>query len=85
MKKQSVKQKKEGEKGDRHNEVMVKILETNEIFTDQMGRFPIKSSSGAQYIFLMYHTDSNAIFVCPMRNKTASEIIKAFNSTFEPP
>ena len=62
---------------------MVKILETKDIFTDQMGRFPIKSSSGVQYIFLMYHTDSNAIIVRPMRNKTASELVKAFNSAFE--
>jgi hypothetical protein len=69
MKKQSVKQKKVGEKDDRHNEVMVKILETNEIFTDQMGRFPIKSSSGAQYLFLMYHTDSNAILVRTMATR----------------
>jgi hypothetical protein len=83
MKRQSVKQKEERENNDRHNEVMVKVLETKEIFTDQMGRFPIKSSSGVQYIFLMYHTDSNAILVRPMRNKTASEIIKAFNSAFE--
>ena len=72
MKKQSVKQRDIGQKNDRHNEVMVKILETKEIFTDKMGRFPIKLSSGAQYLFLMYHTNSNVILVRTMRNKMES-------------
>ena len=35
------------------------IPTTGKIFTDQTGRFPIPSSTGNQYVFVLYDYDSN--------------------------
>ena len=56
---------------------------TNQISTDQTGRFPILSNKGNQYIMLMYDYDSNDILVHPMKNRTATEIINAFTFLYE--
>eukprot|EP00804_Cyclotella_cryptica_P025029 CCRYP_015949-RA/>CCRYP_015949-RA protein AED:0.34 eAED:0.26 QI:0/0/0/0.75/1/1/4/0/538 len=39
------------------------------LYTDDMGRFPIRSRSGNQYIMLAYHCDSNAILVEPFQSR----------------
>jgi hypothetical protein len=36
-------------------------LNTGQIFTDQTGRFPIPSSKGSNYLFVLYDYDSNII------------------------
>jgi len=51
---------------------------TGAIFTDQTGRLPIPSSLGMQYIFVMYAHDPNYIHLEPMKNRTAGEILAAF-------
>ena len=38
---------------------------------DLTGRFPYKSSSGNEYIYVMYDYDSNAIFDIPIKNLQA--------------
>ena len=38
------------------------------IFTDQTGKFPVKSYRGYQYVMLLYDSQSNAILVEPMRD-----------------
>eukprot|EP00804_Cyclotella_cryptica_P016130 CCRYP_004246-RA/>CCRYP_004246-RA protein AED:0.35 eAED:0.35 QI:0/0/0/0.75/1/1/4/0/1339 len=41
----------------------------SKLYTDDMGRFPIRSRSGNQYIMLAYHCDSNAILVEPFQSR----------------
>ncbi len=48
------------------------------IYTDQPGRFPKKSSRGNQYIMVLTEIDSNAILIKPMKNRTAGEMIRAY-------
>ncbi len=48
------------------------------VYTDQPGRFPKKSSSGNQYIMVLNEVDSDAILVEPMKNRTAGEMIRAY-------
>jgi hypothetical protein len=48
------------------------------IYTNQPGRFPKKSSKGNQYIMVLTHIDSNAIFTEAMKNCTAGEMICAY-------
>ena len=48
------------------------------IYTDQPGRFPKKSSRGNQYIMVLTEVDSDAILVEPMKNRTAGEMIRAY-------
>ena len=45
------------------------IPTTGKIFTDQTGRFPIPSSTGNQYVFLLYDYDSNYIHAIAIKNR----------------
>ena len=51
---------------------------TLKIYTDQPGQFPKKSSHGNQYIMVLAEVDSNAILVEPMKNRTAGEMVRAY-------
>ncbi len=51
------------------HELHVYIEPVSKLYTDDMGRFPIRSRSGNQYIMLAYHSDSNAILVEPFQSR----------------
>ena len=51
---------------------------TGQIHTDQTGRFIVASSTGNNYILVLYDYDSNSILVEPMRSRTGPCILKAF-------
>ena len=53
---------------------------TGNSFSNLTGRFPIQSNRGANYIFVLYDYDSNAIIVRPLRNCSAQEIQCVFTS-----
>ena len=53
---------------------------TGRTYSDLTGRFPIQSNRGANFILVVYKYDSNAIIVRPLRNRTASEIKRVFQS-----
>jgi hypothetical protein len=48
------------------------------IYTDQPGQFPKKSSRSNQNIMVLTEIDSNAILIKPLKNRTAGEMIKAY-------
>ncbi len=48
------------------------------MYTDQAGKIPKKSSRGHQYIMVLIKMDSNAILVAAMKNRSAGEIICAY-------
>ncbi len=63
--------------------IFFKILDmedeaTQKIWTDQSGRFPKKSMKGSQYMMVLTETDSNAILVEPMKNRTSGEMIRVY-------
>jgi hypothetical protein len=63
--------------------VFLRILDmedeaTLKIYTNQPGRFPKKFSCGNQYIMVLAEVDSNAILVEPMKNRTAGEMVRAY-------
>ncbi len=47
-------------------------------YTDQPGQFPKKSSRGNQYIMVLAEVDSDVILVEPMKNRTAGEMVRAY-------
>ena len=49
------------------------------LYTDDMGRFPVRSRSGNQYIMLAYHCDCNTILVQPFQTKHDRHRIAAYN------
>ena len=53
---------------------------TGQIHTDQTGKFIVASSTGNNYILVLYDYDSNSILVEPMRNRTGPCILGAFQT-----
>jgi hypothetical protein len=53
-------------------------IDAGQIYIDQTGRFPVVSSKGNKYIMILYDYDSNAILAQPIKDRTAPEILKAF-------
>ena len=51
---------------------------TGQIHSDQTGRFIVASSTGNNYILVVYDYDSNSILVEPMKSRTGACILKAF-------
>jgi hypothetical protein len=50
-------------------------------YSDQTGRFPIPSSHGNHYIFVLYHHDTNSIHAVAIPNRQAASIRKAWETT----
>jgi hypothetical protein len=53
-------------------------IDAGQIYTDQTGRYPIVSSKGNKYIMVLYEYDRNAILAKPIKDRTAPELLKAF-------
>jgi hypothetical protein len=51
---------------------------TGQIYTDQTGRFISPSSTGNNYLMILYDYDSNHIFAQPMKNQQAETIVDAY-------
>jgi hypothetical protein len=58
--------------------VYAATIDAGKIYTDQTGRFPVVSSKGNKYIMILYDYDSNAILAQPIKDRTAPELLKAF-------
>jgi hypothetical protein len=53
-------------------------IDAGQIYTDQTGIFHVVSSKGKKYIMILYDYDSNAILAQPIKDRTAPELLKAF-------
>ncbi len=53
------------------------------MYSDDCGRFPIRSRSGNQYIMIAYHCDSNAILQAPFKSRSDRHRVEAYNSIME--
>jgi hypothetical protein len=53
------------------------------MYTNQIGKFPKKSSRGYQYIMVLIEIDSNAILVEATENHSAGEMIRAYQVLVE--
>eukprot|EP00804_Cyclotella_cryptica_P018671 CCRYP_007187-RB/>CCRYP_007187-RB protein AED:0.29 eAED:0.29 QI:0/-1/0/1/-1/0/1/0/524 len=61
-----------------HHNIFVKTYDTRDtVYSDQTGQFPHVSSRGYRYQMILYHTDSNSIWVEPTKNRTEGELILA--------
>jgi hypothetical protein len=58
--------------------VYAATIDAGQIYTDQTGRFPVVSSKGNTYIMTLYDYYSNAILAQPIKDRTAPELLKAF-------
>ena len=64
------------------NEVAYQLLQRSsqegKAFMDLTGKYPIKSTSGNQYVLVAYNYDSNAILAEPIPNRQARSITNAY-------
>jgi hypothetical protein len=56
------------------------VVDQGQLYTDLMGKFPVRSSKGNYYVMLCYIYDCNYIKVVTMKSRSASEWVKAYDS-----
>jgi hypothetical protein len=54
--------------------------ELDTLYTDDMGRFPIRAQNGNQYIMLAYHAGANTILVQPFQTKADHHRIPTYQA-----
>jgi hypothetical protein len=60
---------------------LVEVTEpTHKSYSDLTGRFPIHSTHGNLYVLVLYLYDANAILVEPLRNRSDSEQLRAYET-----
>ena len=60
------------------NDVYTTVIPiTGKVYSDQTGKFPVTSSKGNAYLFVLYDFDSNYIAAEPIKNRTATSILEA--------
>jgi hypothetical protein len=57
--------------------------QTGKAYSDQTGRFPITSSSGNTQLFVLYHYDSNHIFLLAIKNKSQECLHAAYTNVHD--
>jgi hypothetical protein len=58
--------------------VYAATIDAGKIYTDQTGIFTVVSSKGNTYIMVLYDYDNDAILAKPVKDRTALELLKAF-------
>jgi hypothetical protein len=64
---------------DKCNFMYAAVMETKQIYTDLIGRFPTTSLSGNKYILILYDYDSNSVLSAPMKARGDKYMIRAFD------
>ena len=61
-----------------------KVFEsTGQTFSDQTGKFPVTSTRGNAYVFVLYDYDSNTIHPVAIKNRTAESILAAYTQVHQ--
>jgi hypothetical protein len=66
--------------GTKTNLVYAVVVDQGQLYADLMGKFPVRSSKGNSYVMVCYVYDCNYIKVTPMKYRSASEWIKAYDT-----
>jgi hypothetical protein len=56
------------------------VVDQGQLYTDLLGKFPVRSSKGNSYVMVCYIYDCNYVKVVPMKSRSASEWVKAYDS-----
>jgi hypothetical protein len=59
------------------------VVDQGQIYTDLTGKFPVRSSKGNSYVMVCYIYDCNYVKVIPMKSRSASEWVKAYDSVHQ--
>jgi hypothetical protein len=66
--------------GSKTHLVYAVVVDQAQLYTDLTGKFPVRSSQGNSYIMLCYIYDCNYIKFVPMKSRSASDWVKAYES-----
>jgi hypothetical protein len=56
------------------------VVDQGQLYTDLTGKFPVLSRKGNSYVMVCYIYDCNYIKVIPMKSRSASEWVKAYDT-----
>jgi hypothetical protein len=56
------------------------LVDQGKLYTDLTGKFPVRSSKGNSYVMVCYIYDCNYVKVIPMKSRSASEWVRAYDS-----
>jgi hypothetical protein len=56
------------------------VVDQGQLYTDLTGKFPVRSSKGNSYVMVYYIYDCKYVKVVPMKSRSASEWVKAYDS-----
>jgi hypothetical protein len=59
------------------------LVDQGQPYTDLTGKFPVRSSKGNSYVMVCYVYDCNYVKVIPMKYRSASEWVKAYDTIHE--
>jgi hypothetical protein len=59
------------------------VVDQGQLYTDLTGKLPLRSSKGNSYVMVCYVYDCNYIEVIPMKSRSASEWVKAYDTIHE--
>jgi hypothetical protein len=66
--------------GTKNHLVYAVVADQAQLYTDLTGKFPVCSSKGNSYVMVCYIYDCNYIKVVPMKTRSASEWVNAYDS-----
>jgi hypothetical protein len=56
------------------------VVDQGQLYTDLTGNFPVRPSKGNSYVMICYVQDCNYVKVIPMKSRSASECVKAYDT-----
>jgi hypothetical protein len=59
------------------------VVDQGQLYTDLTGKFPVRSSKGNSYVMVCYVYDCNYVKVVPVKSRSASEWVKAYDSVHQ--
>jgi hypothetical protein len=59
------------------------VVDQGQLYTDLTGKFPVRSSKGNSYVMVCYIYDCNYVKVIPMNSRSASELVKAYDTVHQ--
>jgi hypothetical protein len=65
--------------GTKNHLVYAVLVDQGQLYTDLTGKFPVRSSKGNSYVMVCYVYDCNYVKVIPMKSRSASEWVKAYD------
>ena len=65
------------------NIIHIKTTHLSKLYTYDLGRFPVISRKGNQYIIVAYHCDSNSIMVVPFKTRKDKDCMAAYNTIMQ--